>query len=32
MSKKRAFARYTKKGQLVPGSPIATFNGGCDNC
>ena len=28
MAKKRAFARYTKKGQLVPGSLIVTTQGG----
>ena len=28
MSKKRAFARYTKKGQLVPGSLVVTTKGG----
>jgi hypothetical protein len=29
--KKRAFARYTKKGQLVPGSLIITTQGGYPN-
>lgn len=28
MAKKRAFARYTKKGQLVPGSMVVTTKGG----
>lgn len=28
MAKKRAFARYTKKGQLVPGSLVVTTKGG----
>lgn len=28
MSKKRAFARYTKRGQLVPGSLVVTTKGG----
>lgn len=28
MSKKRAFVRYTKSGEIVPGSLIITTNGG----
>ena len=28
MSKKRAFVRYTKSGEIVPGSLIVTTNGG----
>jgi hypothetical protein len=28
MAKKRAFARYTKKGQIVPGSLVVTTQGG----